>query len=327
MSPEQIAGDPLDGRSDIYSLGLVAFNILTGKLPFPSKTTQESVIMRLTDRPKRLAEMRPEIAWTPAVQEVMDRALQRDAALRYKSANEFGRALHAAVQGVSTVVRSGSTRVMSEPEAWVPPTRVSETKGSSEPGGRRIGRLVAVLAGVALIVVIALLVFVSRGRSIVGATTTTPGAVPSADQPAAPVSQSGRPASSEVVPTVQQVAPPAPSGAEVGAREPRTVPVRTANPVTASGAGQSYGIELKALEESIADSASAVGAMRRVSELRDRVTLASDRAALQFVEAKATMLTAGAAKGCALMRRIKRENLGAEWREQFNDGIQTCEGN
>src|SRR5215212_6773618 len=126
MSPEQIAGDPLDGRTDIYSLGLVAFNILTGRLPWPSKTTQESVIMRLTDRPKRLAEMRPEVAWTPAVQAVMDRALQRDASLRYKSANEFGRALHAAVQGVTTAVPSGSTRVMDDPGAWVPPTRVSE---------------------------------------------------------------------------------------------------------------------------------------------------------------------------------------------------------
>jgi hypothetical protein len=67
--------------------------------------------------------------------------------------------------------------------------------------------------------------------------------------------------------------------------------------------------------------------MRQLSILKNRVTLASDVAAVQFVEAKATMLTAGAAKGCALMRRIKRENLGAGWREQFNEGIQTCEGN
>ena len=68
-------------------------------------------------------------------------------------------------------------------------------------------------------------------------------------------------------------------------------------------------------------------AMRQLSILKNRVTLAPDAAAVQFVEAKATMLTAGAAKGCALMRRIKRENLGAGWREQFNEGLQTCEGN
>jgi len=97
--------------------------------------------------------------------------------------------------------------------------------------------------------------------------------------------------------------------------------------VTAPRGGQSYAVELETLEESIADSASAIAALRRVSTLKERVTLASDRAALQFVEAKATLLTAGAAKGCAMMRQIKRENLGAGWREQFNDGIQTCEGN
>ena len=324
MSPEQIAGDPLDGRSDVYSLGLVAFTMLTGRLPFPSKTTQESVIMRLTDQPKRLAEMRPEIAWTPAVQQVMDRALQRDAALRYKSANEFGRALHAAVQGVSSAVRSGSTRVMSEPDAWVPPTRVSERPALTAPGGKRSVRTVAVLAGVALIAVIALLMFVSRGRSNAGATTT--GSVTAPGQSPAPVSQSGTSAPNLAVPGIVP-APPEPSGSRGASRTAPTTPVRSTGLVTVPEGGQSYGIELVALEESVADSASAVAAMRRVSELRDRVTLASDRAALQFVEAKATMLTAGAAKGCALMRRIKRENLGAGWREQFTDGIQTCEGN
>ena len=327
MSPEQIAGDPLDGRSDIYSLGLVAYNMLTGKLPWPSKTTQESVIMRLTDQPKRLAEMRPEIAWTPAVQAVMDRALERDAALRYKSANEFGRALHAAVQGVSTAAPSGSTRVMAEPDAWVPPTRVSETTAPSGSEGRRIGRLVAVLAGVAAIAVAALLMYASRGKSDADATTTVPGPVAAPGQTTPPVAQSGTPAPSEAVPGAQPVARPDSSGTGGAVRTPRTLPVRPGAPVTAPRGGQSYATELETLEESIADSASAVAALRRVSTLKERVTLASDRAALQFVEAKATLLTAGAAKGCAMMRQIKRENLGAGWREQFNDGIQTCEGN
>jgi len=97
--------------------------------------------------------------------------------------------------------------------------------------------------------------------------------------------------------------------------------------VTVPSGGKSYADELRALEESVADSASAMAALRQVPILKSRVTLASDSAAVQFVEAKATMLTAGAAKGCALMRRIKREHLGAGWREQFTDGIQTCEGN
>lgn len=91
MSPEQLVGDKLDGRSDIYSLGLVAFNCLTGKLPFPSETAQEAMIMRLTDRPRTLAEIRPDIEWPEALQDVMDKALARDASERYQSAAQFGR--------------------------------------------------------------------------------------------------------------------------------------------------------------------------------------------------------------------------------------------
>src|SRR3982751_5240554 len=97
MSPEQLAGDKLDGRSDIYALGLVTFNMLTGRLPFPGETTQESMIMRLTDRPRKLSEMRPDVAWPAEVQQTMDRALERDASKRYRTATEFGRDLHRAV--------------------------------------------------------------------------------------------------------------------------------------------------------------------------------------------------------------------------------------
>ena len=75
MSPEQLAGDKLDGRSDIYSLALVAFNCLTGKLPFPSNSAQEAMIMRLTDEPKSLAEMKPDVEWPAELQAVFDPTL------------------------------------------------------------------------------------------------------------------------------------------------------------------------------------------------------------------------------------------------------------
>ena len=285
--------------------------------------------MRLTEPPVRLAQMRPQIAWTPKVQEVMDKALQRDAALRYASANEFGRALSAAVKGLSTAVPSGTTKVMDEPEAWVPPTRVSATP-STPSGSRRMGRVAAV-AGIVVLVAGVFAYLATRGGADADATTTNSGpgvtAAP-ASVPAAPV------ASPVATPSQPEATVPDPLSAiddplaiVPGARMPRTEPVRPSGDVTAPSGGQSYAVELRSLEESIADSGSAVNAMRRLSILKSRVTLASDVAAVQFVEAKATMLTAGAAKGCALMRRIKRENLGSGWREQFNEGLQTCEGN
>jgi serine/threonine-protein kinase len=335
MSPEQIAGDPLDARSDIYSLGLVAYNILTGRLPFNSKTAQESVIMRLTEPPMRLAQTRPQIAWTPKVQQVMDKALQRDAALRYASANEFGRALSAAVQGLSSATTPGATTpgaaaAMPESEVTVPKTRVTEragpeVRGLGDSGVRASrGRLLAA-AGAVVLVVAVLAYAATRVGADADATTAGAGGVKT---PESTPSVTGPAIASPVAATERGTAGAAPDRPTLPERRsPETVESRSPGSVTAPTGGQSYGDELRALEESITDSASAVAAMRRVPILKNSVTLASDAAAIQFVEAKATMLTSGAAKGCAIMRRIKRENLGAGWREQFSEGLQTCEGN
>lgn len=121
MSPEQLAGDKLDGRSDIYSLGLVAFNCLTGKLPFPSESAQEAMIMRLTDRPRTLAEMRPDVAWPEELRAVMDRALARDSAERYQSAAQFGREFAEVVAAMpSTQASEGATTPNPRPRALRP---------------------------------------------------------------------------------------------------------------------------------------------------------------------------------------------------------------
>jgi eukaryotic-like serine/threonine-protein kinase len=129
MSPEQLAGDKLDGRSDIYALALVAFHMLTGRLPFPAETAQESMIMRLTEAPRKLAEMRPDVAWPSDLQAALDRALARDAKGRYETASEFGRALSESLDRMDGL---GSAPVPTEPpeavagagQATLPATRV-----------------------------------------------------------------------------------------------------------------------------------------------------------------------------------------------------------
>jgi serine/threonine protein kinase len=142
MSPEQLAGDKMDGRSDIYSLALVAFNMMTGKLPFPAETVQESMIMRLTDKPRQLAEMKPDVPWSGEVQAVLDKALERDAAERYQSASDFGRQLFKAVQNMSGEATKAFTAVMAPPPAGgrkktpprsIPGTRVSTATPVSAP--------------------------------------------------------------------------------------------------------------------------------------------------------------------------------------------------
>jgi serine/threonine-protein kinase len=128
MSPEQLAGDKLDGRSDVYSLGLVTFVMLTGKLPFPSETAQEAMLMRLMEKPKSLAEMRPDITWSPELQAVFDKVLARDMAQRYTVAAEFGTELLRAAQSAGVAVPRASPHgaVTTAMDAMaVPATRIA----------------------------------------------------------------------------------------------------------------------------------------------------------------------------------------------------------
>lgn len=91
MSPEQIRGFPIDARSDQYALGVLAFELLTGELPFEGGTSQETMLHRLTDTPVRLRDRRPEApAWLDAV---LARALSRDPADRYPDVRALGEAV------------------------------------------------------------------------------------------------------------------------------------------------------------------------------------------------------------------------------------------
>ena len=107
MSPEQLSGDKLDGRSDVYSLGLVLFNMLTGTLPFPADSVQEAMIKRLTDEAAKLIEVRPDLHFPPGLQQILDTALARSPVDRYQSAAKLAHDL-AAVAGLSRAARSAA---------------------------------------------------------------------------------------------------------------------------------------------------------------------------------------------------------------------------
>src|SRR2546430_1260607 len=77
MSPEQLAGDPVDGRSDLYALALVFFKMLTGELPFAGTTAQDTMVQRLTDEPATLADVRPELRFPPGRHDASRRGAPR----------------------------------------------------------------------------------------------------------------------------------------------------------------------------------------------------------------------------------------------------------
>jgi serine/threonine-protein kinase len=105
MSPEQLRGKPLDRRTDIYSLALVTYEMLTGKLPFPGDTQQDLLMARLRSHPTPIREMRPDLKFSPEIEKVLTKALQRVPEDRYATAPEFAAALSDAAEGGSIMGR------------------------------------------------------------------------------------------------------------------------------------------------------------------------------------------------------------------------------
>jgi len=89
MSPEQIRGEAVDARSDLYSVAVTLFELLTGKPPFSGETSQV-LYEQVNVPPPSLAQLRPDIP--PALSQVLDRGLAKDPARRFSTARLTRRA-------------------------------------------------------------------------------------------------------------------------------------------------------------------------------------------------------------------------------------------
>jgi serine/threonine protein kinase/class 3 adenylate cyclase len=93
MSPEQATAQPVDARSDLYSIGCILFEMVTGALPFPARNTLEAINARVTRQPERPSRYRRDIP--AALEDLILRLLSRDPADRYQDAEELSAALAA----------------------------------------------------------------------------------------------------------------------------------------------------------------------------------------------------------------------------------------
>jgi serine/threonine-protein kinase len=181
LSPEQATGEEAEAPSDIYSLGVCAYQFLTGRLPHEYSSLTELALKQQRDAVAPITDYRPDV--TPELDRAIRVALERDPANRYASALDMAAALDAGVRGEDTAAtqafaatgtqlldETGATQALPAtqlprrtplpaPEAAMPPARRERPRERKKSGGGR-ARLIA-LALVLLLAAVGIAILVS----------------------------------------------------------------------------------------------------------------------------------------------------------------------
>jgi beta-lactam-binding protein with PASTA domain/tRNA A-37 threonylcarbamoyl transferase component Bud32 len=158
MSPEQAQGQTVDARSDLYSLGAVLYELLTGRPPFSGESPVAIAYKQVNESPPPPSSLNPAVS--PALDAVVMRALSKNPANRYQTASEFAEDLRNArtggtVSATPLLPASEATQVISRPRptSVLPPAEEPPGSGRKVWLGVLIGILVvATLAGAAFLI-------------------------------------------------------------------------------------------------------------------------------------------------------------------------------
>lgn len=130
MSPEQCRGEAVDGRSDVYSLGVTLYLLLTGRRPFLGETSQALILMHQQDEYPPLAELRPGLPHE--VERIVNRMLAKAADARYQSADELAEDLEAAAELIRSQRRAISVSRTGAESGIYPMARRAVEQASEE---------------------------------------------------------------------------------------------------------------------------------------------------------------------------------------------------
>jgi hypothetical protein len=157
VAPEQISGEPVDARVDVYALGCLLFKLLTGEVPFPREGEAARLYAHLNDPPPAPSLYAPEVP--TALDDVVIRAMSKSPDDRYPSAGDLGRAAEAALSGtaVSVPERTVATGAAATGERERPTERLPAETADGGRGNRRLlfgGGVLALLAAAVIAVIL-----------------------------------------------------------------------------------------------------------------------------------------------------------------------------
>jgi serine/threonine-protein kinase len=261
-SPEHLGllepGETIDGRADIFSMGIVLYELLTGQLPFQAETPGQYVLLHAGDRPNPVSPDRVSVPDAPGLEAVLAKMLERDRAKRFATAGDVIKSLEGVLRGMQEHAEAPPTMVLTPKPAEVPSeattgpaadaaTERTESGAPARPASSRTLLAVAAVAGALAVVIAAVLVVAvfrlrNPDRVPLRARISKSAATPAGEVVEIPAEQP--PAASETPPPADDPAPPPePVNAQSAPREPEApkeqlpekpaVTVQPETPVTA----------------------------------------------------------------------------------------------